>query len=60
MSKRVKVLTADQVISEIAEVLSQASGEFIEEIANKVLTVPVKYQEDSLFEREEETNDNDD
>jgi hypothetical protein len=41
------IKTADEVINDIAEVLSQASGEFIEEIANKVLTVPVKYNEDS-------------
>ena len=42
--------TADEVIEDIAEVLSQASGEFIEEIANKVLTAPVKYNGDSEFD----------
>ena len=45
--------TADQVISEISQVLSESSGEFIEKIANQVLAVPVKYTEDSVFEVEE-------
>jgi hypothetical protein len=49
----IKVKTADEVISEIAETLSQADGKFIEHIANQVLSKPVKYTEDSLFETEE-------
>jgi len=44
-------LTADEVIEEIAETLRENSGEFIESIANQVLTNDVKYLEDSLFER---------
>ena len=45
--------TADQIIAEVAEVLCQASGEFIEKIANQVLTRPVKYVEDSFFEQDD-------
>jgi len=41
--------TADEVIQMITETLSQADGKFIEEIANKVLTEKVKYENDSYF-----------
>ena len=41
--------TADEVIQMIAEVLAEADGKFIEEIANAVLTQNVKYEEDSSF-----------
>jgi len=41
--------SADQIIQEISDVLSEASGEFIQNIANQVLSHPVKYLEDSLF-----------
>jgi len=42
--------TADEVISDIAEVLSESDGESIQEIANMVLSGRVEYVEDSLFE----------
>lgn len=47
-----RILTADEVINEIAEVLSQGDGEFIAKIANQVLVPEVTYVEDSLFEQE--------
>lgn len=52
-----RTLTTDEVISEIAEILKQADGEFIAEIANKVFTDPVSYQEDSTFAQEIENDD---
>jgi hypothetical protein len=42
--------TADEVIQDIAEALGQADGEFIEDIANRVISGRVEYVEDSLFE----------
>jgi hypothetical protein len=50
MSKTTK--TSDEIINEIAEVLRQGDGEFIERIANQVLVPNVTYLEDSLFEHE--------
>lgn len=44
--------STDQVIMEVAQVLSECSGAFIEEIANKILTNKVTYLGDSLFEEE--------
>jgi len=44
------ILEATEVINSIYDVLCQADGEFIEQIANQVLTRKVKYKEDSLFE----------
>lgn len=45
-------MTSDEVIDEIAEVLRQGDGEFIEEIANKVLVPKITYIEDSMFTQE--------
>jgi hypothetical protein len=42
--------TADQVISDITEVLSQWDGKDLERIANQILSHPVKYIGDSMFE----------
>jgi hypothetical protein len=44
--------TVDKVIQEVADVLAQCNGEFIEEIANKVLTHKVKYVGNDTFEQE--------
>ena len=43
--------TADEVINEIAETMRQWDGEFIERIANQVLTRQVEYLGDSVFEQ---------
>jgi len=48
MSK--EILSADEVIQQIAEILPEADGDFIEHIANQVLGRKVKYIEDSVFE----------
>ena len=40
----------DCIIFDIAETLSQASCEFIEEVANNILTNKVKYVGDETFE----------
>lgn len=45
-----KTKTADQVISDITEVLSQWDGKDLERIANQILSYPVKYIGDSMFE----------
>ena len=47
-----RTLTSDEVINEIAEVLREGDGEFIEKIANQVLIPEVTYLGDSLFEHE--------
>lgn len=44
-----KTIGADDVINQIAETLCQASGEFIEAIANQVLTNKVTYQGNSIY-----------
>jgi len=44
----------DCIIMDIAEALGRVSGEFIEEIANKVLTRKVKYVGNEEFEIIEE------
>ena len=49
-----KTLTADEVIAQIAEILPENDGDFIEHIANQVLGRKVRYVEDSLFEYEGE------
>jgi hypothetical protein len=58
-----RIISADEVINAIAEVLREADGTFIEEIANKILTDKVAYSEDSLFvqtiEEEKLQDDND-
>ncbi len=46
MTKKIKV---DEVIQKVAEELAQCEGEFIEEIANKVLKNKVKYVEGEIF-----------
>ena len=53
MSKR-QLITADAVINQIAEVLHENDGDFIEHIANQVLGRKVRYIEDSIFEYVEE------
>jgi hypothetical protein len=50
MAKR--TLTADELISEITDILHGNDGEFIEDIANQILSHKVTYIEDSLFEQE--------
>ena len=47
-----RILTSDEIIDEIADVLRQGDGEFIEDIANRVLVPKVTYTEDSLFEQD--------
>ena len=47
--KAKEIKTADEIINMIAEVLAEADGDFIETIANQVLTYKVKYVEDSEF-----------
>lgn len=44
--------SSDEVIQEISEVLAEADGKFIEQIANQVLTDKLIYIEDDLFEFE--------
>lgn len=45
-----ETLSADEVIQQIAEILPENDGDFIEHIANQVLGRKVRYIEDSLFE----------
>ncbi len=45
-----KTRTADEIVNEISEVLSQWDGKDLERIANKILSQPVKYLGDSTFE----------
>jgi len=47
-----RTLTADEVVNEIAEVLRQSDGDFIADIANRVLVPEVHYIEDSIFIQE--------
>jgi len=51
-------MTADQLIQHVTDVLAQADGEFIAEIANKVLSRPVRYvgeqDGETVFEQVEE------
>ena len=42
--------TADEVINMIAETLREADGNFIEMIANMVLTEKVRYKDDTTDE----------
>jgi len=44
--------SADKIIQMIAETLGENSGEFIQDIANQVLSKKVTYIGDSLFEIE--------
>ncbi len=44
--------TTNQLISDITEVLSQWDGKDLEHIANQILSNPVKYIGDSMFEAE--------
>jgi len=44
-----KLLSADEVINEISDILKEADGDFIEHIANQVLGNKVKYLEDAKF-----------
>lgn len=45
-----EIKTADQIISDISEVLGQWDGKELERIANQILSNPVKYIGDSTFE----------
>lgn len=47
-----RTLSADELVNEIAEVLRQGDGEFLEDIANRVLVPDVSYVGDSLFTQE--------
>jgi len=47
-------LTADELVAQIAEVLPENDGDFIEDIANRVLGRKVEYIGDSLFKYVEE------
>lgn len=49
MSK-ILVIDSDNVIQQIAEILAEAEGDFIEHIANQVLGHKVTYKYDSQFE----------
>lgn len=42
-------MDAENVIDQIAEILAEADGDFIEHIANQVLGRKVVYVEDSFF-----------
>jgi hypothetical protein len=45
----VTIRSTNEVINMISEVLAEADGKFIQEIASKVLTEEVKYLEDGFF-----------
>ena len=47
-----RTLTSDELIQEIAEILAMGDGEFIADIANRVIVPGVKYVGDSMFEQE--------
>ena len=47
-------MTADDVIEAISKTLAESDGKFIEHIANQVLSRPVKYVGDSVFEESSE------
>ena len=49
-----RTLDSDELINEIAEVLREGDGDFIERIANMVLVPEVTYIGDSMFEHETE------
>ena len=50
--KQKETKTADQIIIDITEVLLQWDGKDLERIANQILSNPVKYIGDSMFEAE--------
>lgn len=43
-------MTTDDIINQISEILAEADGEFVEKIANQVLSHRVRYLGDSMFE----------
>jgi len=45
-----KTVTLEEVVKDIYDVLLEDGGEFVEEIANRVLFSEVSYKGDSLFE----------
>lgn len=47
-----EVLSADDVINKIVATLAEADGQFIEKIANQVLSNEVEYVVDSTFMQE--------
>ena len=49
MRRITEVWTADEVIKAISEVLSEADGDFIQDIAGRVLSGDVEYRGDSIF-----------
>jgi len=49
---KTRMIDSDKLINEIAEVLRQGDGDFIEDIANRVLVPTVTYIGDSVFEQE--------
>lgn len=52
-----RTISGDELIQEITEVLRQGDGEFIEDIANRVLVTQVTYLEDGFFTQEVEDED---
>ena len=48
-----EILSTKDVINEIAEILPENDGDFIEHIANQVLGRKVKYLEDDMVEKED-------
>jgi len=48
----IRTFDSDELINEIAEVLREGDGDFIEKIANLVLDPEVTYIGDSFFEQE--------
>ena len=51
-------VSSEEVVKQVAEVLAQADGEFIQDIANAVLGNKVIYREDSLFDLAEDPAEN--
>jgi hypothetical protein len=49
---KTKTVDIDKLCQEVAEVLAQGEGEWIEEMANKILTHKVKYIGGELFEQD--------
>jgi hypothetical protein len=46
------ILTADELIQEISEVLDQADDKFLEVIAEQILSGRITIKEDGIFEKE--------
>lgn len=57
MDAKKELLSADEVIKQISECLTEADGDFLEHIANSVLGRKVRYVEDSIFEYKDENEE---